>query len=1268
MKTKRTLVFALFAATAPWQGLLAQTTPAQTPAAPMDDEIYQLSPFEVKAEEDTGYQATQTLAGTRIRTDLKDVGSAITVITREFLNDIGATDNSTLLQYTTNAEVAGTRGTYSGLGNGQSVDESGNLRAPAGANRVRGLDPADNTRDFFVTDIPWDGYNVDRIDIQRGPNSILFGLGSPAGIVNAGLRNAEFRNKGSLEMRFGSYESQRASLDVNQVLIDDVLAIRIGALWDHEKFRQQYAFENDERLYGAIRLEPKLFNRSDFRTSIKAKFEHGDIDANRPRNTPPNDSITPWFKPMASSQTTWTLDNGMGKTPVNNGYDANRSDLANIVAGNGLGLQTRNTANPNYQPWLATQANQQQPFWLTDGATGQTYRIIGGYINPGAYLPNGVQRSAGDGLYGRRYADQFFGLNSLSTYASNANLPLSGSGQYRTASLLDPTVFDFYNTLIDGPNKSEWEKWDAYNVSFSQTGWGDRVGLELNYDRQKYNRGGEAFLGGSPTITIDILKNFQDFYLSNASGEGITNTNYGRPYVTSNAGGSGNSYNSDRKYIRASLFGEVRARDFLENDFLVKLLGKHRLNGVYSKEKYFSENRTWNRFATSQDWDGYWNGNAGNTSNIRNRPPMAHVYLGGSIANRDLATGANIPGISTPINIADGNAYVYDSTWNPAQPTAFNAVWTPPTTGPLTKIFDPVNFPTANVTPAPTSWTQASNPANYTGWGYKPINILRYDNGNDLSLISNAAKAIRQTTSYASSYQGFFWNDAVVATLGWRFDEVKGKDVSAPEVASNRSIRNLSPEVYKLPEEFPTAQVFKDHSTAGGVVVHLNKLFEKDYLPINVSLSYNKSNNFQVTSTRRDVYGKTIANPSGSTKDYGVLLSTKDGKYSFRAVKYETALTNASSPLSNGIGGVINQGMRFRNVFLYKMSVYEWANRETPGSRNTWGGSTAQGNLVNGADTSLTYAEGRAREDAAIKTWNEIQAYLTPKGFFEAWGFTPPALSTLTDRSTYEATLTTVGSTDGKPIPAAQYMPNTAHLYQYAATQPQGFTVTTDTAGEGYEFEFTANPTRNWRIGFNASQTEASRSNVGGKDIEELVAFLDSKLYNADGTASFAGAMPQFGNLGLSINNSNYNPWRGQYALLKLQEGANVPEVRKWRYNFITNYTFSEGRLKGVGVGGSYRWQDKVAIGYPVLQSAGNQFNFDLNNPYYGPSEDSIDLWASYERKINKDIHWKIQLNIRNAFASDGLIPITVQPDGKTWASVRVKPNQEWFVTNTFSF
>ena len=129
MKTNpRYILAAIVAAISVWP-LTAQTVAPVAPK-PADDDTVTLTPFEVTTNKDTGYQATDTLAGTRIRTDLRDVGSAISVVTKEFLKDIGATDSGTLLQYTTNTEVAGTRGTYSGLGNGTSVDESGNLRAP----------------------------------------------------------------------------------------------------------------------------------------------------------------------------------------------------------------------------------------------------------------------------------------------------------------------------------------------------------------------------------------------------------------------------------------------------------------------------------------------------------------------------------------------------------------------------------------------------------------------------------------------------------------------------------------------------------------------------------------------------------------------------------------------------------------------------------------------------------------------------------------------------------------------------------------------------------------------------------------------------------------------------------------------------------------------------------------------------------------------------------------------------------------------------------
>src|SRR5690606_33310533 len=102
-------------------------------------------------------------------------------------------------------------------------------------------------------------------------------------------------------------------------------------------------------------------------------------------------------------------------------------------------------------------------------------------------------------------------------------------------------------------------------------------------------------------------------------------------------------------------------------------------------------------------------------------------------------------------------------------------------------------------------------------------------------------------------------------------------------------------------------------------------------------------------------------------------------------------------------------------------------------------------------------------------------------------------------------------------------------------------------------------------------------------------------------------------------------------------------------------------------IGGSYRWQDEVGLGYPVIETE-DGFSYDLDRPYYGPSEDFVDLWIGYERDLTSSIGWRIQLNVRNVFGDEDLIPISVQPDGKTWAAVRIAPERTWFVTNTFTF
>jgi outer membrane receptor for ferric coprogen and ferric-rhodotorulic acid len=61
---------------------------AQTTTAPRPEAIV-LTPFEVSSASDNGYAATETLAGTRLRTNLRDIGASLSILTPEFMRDLG---------------------------------------------------------------------------------------------------------------------------------------------------------------------------------------------------------------------------------------------------------------------------------------------------------------------------------------------------------------------------------------------------------------------------------------------------------------------------------------------------------------------------------------------------------------------------------------------------------------------------------------------------------------------------------------------------------------------------------------------------------------------------------------------------------------------------------------------------------------------------------------------------------------------------------------------------------------------------------------------------------------------------------------------------------------------------------------------------------------------------------------------------------------------------------------------------------------------------
>ena len=175
------------------------------------------------------------------------------------MEDTGAVDAATVLSYSLNTEVSGEQGNFAG-----GVNTGDDRSNPAvNGQRIRGIAPASLTRGYFLTDIPFDSYNTSRITINRGPNSLLFGVGSPGGVINNQVKLATLGdNFGQISLRFGERGGNRQSVDLNQILIPDRLALRIVGLNEDVQFRQQPAYETDKRIH--VSLESVVFKNEYF--------------------------------------------------------------------------------------------------------------------------------------------------------------------------------------------------------------------------------------------------------------------------------------------------------------------------------------------------------------------------------------------------------------------------------------------------------------------------------------------------------------------------------------------------------------------------------------------------------------------------------------------------------------------------------------------------------------------------------------------------------------------------------------------------------------------------------------------------------------------------------------------------------------------------------------------------------------------------------------------------------------------------------------------
>lgn len=213
---------------------------------PPADDTVMLTPFEVNGTGDRGYVAGNAVSATRINTGINDLPFSITAFTPQFIADTGA---ETLMDVVSQS---------AGVKSGVSATTQGN-----GVFSVRGFVQSPQRNGFSSNQLVSnyvDASVIERVEVVKGPASLLYGAIAPGGTVNYITKQPEPKPFTDLHLYMGSYNAMGATLDMNRPLIPKTLYFRI--IGTYENGEQYYQNQKSRTLvvYPALKwiITPKL--------------------------------------------------------------------------------------------------------------------------------------------------------------------------------------------------------------------------------------------------------------------------------------------------------------------------------------------------------------------------------------------------------------------------------------------------------------------------------------------------------------------------------------------------------------------------------------------------------------------------------------------------------------------------------------------------------------------------------------------------------------------------------------------------------------------------------------------------------------------------------------------------------------------------------------------------------------------------------------------------------------------------------------------------
>ena len=197
----------------PTAPLTAQTRPAATATSTASDAAVVLSPFEVVAEGNQGYDATNTNSLTGVNASLQETPVDARIMTKQMITELGGGDIFKLL-----GDFGGLGATLFGSGNeDQRGMQEGDGVQPEGMTG-RGFAIGTPRRDGFLRSATsmMNSFDVESADVINGSNNLLYGSGDASGVVVVNSKRASINRRfANLSAKFDSEGSTLYTIDAN---------------------------------------------------------------------------------------------------------------------------------------------------------------------------------------------------------------------------------------------------------------------------------------------------------------------------------------------------------------------------------------------------------------------------------------------------------------------------------------------------------------------------------------------------------------------------------------------------------------------------------------------------------------------------------------------------------------------------------------------------------------------------------------------------------------------------------------------------------------------------------------------------------------------------------------------------------------------------------------------------------------------------------------------------------------------------------------------